>query len=841
MKLWKKLNDHLEAKGYAENDLNSLLKFIDALENPIEFSRVLNNFLLIIPSMISLVKLYTGFDLSLPLFEWQNICLELISDPTTEKILIGTNKSGKMPLKGCYDTNPVYVALWQRPGSSSDRQKYFLLIAHCLIAIAVLRNRMDAQELKGISEQKFDNFKRNIITALLAVRNLSIPENWCILESLPSELNVAPKNLLDILEKSSEDLAPLKVLLKYLLRIRKPPHRHEHEGGEPIEKRNQETEPPASITEISSNLDPEQEESTSEFNLLQLPLVGESKAKELESSGCSPSESFSGVEIVAPKMSKSGSKQIKSPTQRCLPKGRIKTQLAMLNQRLTSRWEVLSNHEVSVFLSAIEDLVEKKEEVTNLSDNITNGELAAILTTMFWFGQRLNKLKVIKIYHEVSKEKTAPGFVAKTELNGFWWTKPAVPLRKILPDVVQQEQAYPTVFNFALCTGISVEMIISAYIIDTHRRKSIYLFPKTQTTYDKRISDFLSVINSRYATRLTANRISDFLFEVISRQDGADITSAMFIIGRENFIGRTPSYYTSIAVTSLQDLYMEVCRGIMKQHFNESPRDNQSQIYGDLTVSRLVTDRTGHVGSPFRPTSSTVGNLVTELKESLKKSAHGEATVLKLMRVHNSMTRYTAFLVAFSTGFRAVRDPFLSAAEIDWNSGFAILRDKDNEDGYNSRMIWLPPVCLQQLKFFRKHQQNALYRFSILIPNIFLQPDRPRRDVPGHYMFYAKTDEDNNEYVAMTLGPKLIGTRLRSIYALPFNASRHYLRSCLLGKDCPVEVINAFMGHFERGEEPWGIFSGFSPITYRDTLKEYLVPLLKDDGWEALPGLNVQL
>lgn len=143
MKLWKKLNDHLEAKGHAENDLNSLLKFIDALEDPIELSRVINNFLQIIPNMNSLLQLYTGFDLSIPLFEWQNICLELIAGPTTVKMLVGTNKNGKMPLRGYYDTNPVYVALWQRPGSVSDRQKYFLLIAHCLIAIAVLRNRMD--------------------------------------------------------------------------------------------------------------------------------------------------------------------------------------------------------------------------------------------------------------------------------------------------------------------------------------------------------------------------------------------------------------------------------------------------------------------------------------------------------------------------------------------------------------------------------------------------------------------------------------------------------------------------------------------------------------------------
>lgn len=211
------------------------------------------------------------------------------------------------------------------------------------------------------------------------------------------------------------------------------------------------------------------------------------------------------------------------------------------------------------------------------------------------------------------------------------------------------------------------------------------------------------------------------------------------------------------------------------------------------------------------------------------------------MRLHNNVTRYTAFLIAFSTGFRAIRDPFLSAAEIDWQSGFAVLSDKDNEDGYNSRLIWLPPVCLQQLQLFREHQQNALYRLNILIPSIFSNPDRPRRDATVRYMFFVKEDEDGNEYEAITLGPKLLGKNLRSVYALPFNSSRHYLRSCLLERKCPVEVINAFMGHFERGEEPWGVYSGLSPLAYREALIETLVPLLNEDGWEALPGLKVQL
>lgn len=842
MTSWEAIIDWLDAKGYEKENIDAFLIFIDAIDNPIEFQRVLDNLLQIIPCLINIHDQYTGFDLNIPLSYWHHICLKLKSDSAMQRLLLATRKPGKMPLRGYYDTKPVYVAVWQRPGSLSCQHTYFQLLAHCLIAVTILRKRMIKQKKQGVAKQELDNY--NINDALLAVRNLTIPENLNILESL-SALNVSPKELLGILEKSDVGLVPLKVLLKYLLSIRRPPHRQEHSyphfPGLP-RKTHPPTDLPAFVTEISSNLDSEQEEGSPTFDLFQLPSVEESKAMEIEHVGCSPAEGCSGVEIVSQRMNKADSKLIKSPDQKGLQKRKIKNQLAMLNQRLTTRWEVLSIYEVSVFLTAIADLIDKKDRSVYLPDDTTYGELAALLTTMFWFGQRLDMIVKFRVYDQIpcNNIDTEPGFVI-TEQNGYWWAKPALPIRKKLPDDIQQEQAYPTVSNFALFSGIGLEKIICSYISKCHLDRSNRLFYKDVQVYEALVSSFISSVNSRHSTRLTANRISDYLFEVIASQDGADLTTAMFIIGKEHFLGRNPSYYTSMPVTKLQNNYATVCRYIRDQYFSEKPRDNQKHVDDVLVGGCCETNQNVHVGSPFRPTHETIANLVAELQASLEKSAQTDPDVSKLIQLHNSFTRYTVFMIAFSTGFRAIRDPFLSAAEIDWDSGFAVLSDKDNEDSYNSRLICLPPVCLQQLKFFREHQQNALYRFNILIPDIFSMPDRPRRDLPGRYMFFAEETENSGEYESLTLRPALVGRGLQSVYALPFNSSRHYLRSCLLERQCPIEVINAFMGHFERGEEPWGVFSGLSPFVYRDALMDKLIPLLKDDGWKAIPGLKVQL
>ena len=74
-------------------------------------------------------------------------------------------------------------------------------------------------------------------------------------------------------------------------------------------------------------------------------------------------------------------------------------------------------------------------------------------------------------------------------------------------------------------------------------------------------------------------------------------------------------------------------------------------------------------------------------------------------------------------------------------------------------------------------------------------------------------------------------------YRLPMNANRHFLRTNLIADNCPVEVVDAFLGHWEIGQEPWGRFSGLSPIVYREKLEEHLIPLLVKNKWSPEDGL----
>ncbi len=840
--IWPEIERRLAAEGYSSNALKSLQDFIDAFCPPIELRLVLDGFNQAVKFIKQLIPNYPTNSASLYINEWQDICGVILTNHAFDKLLSSTAKPGKMPLRKYYSTAPVYVALWTRPIQEELRPVYFNLIAHLLLTVRILRDRQLTRENQGLSDEHHNNYNSVIERALLDARNLTYGTSLHLLGEL-TQLPDAPALLFADLARFKE-LSNIQTLLKYLLAFRHPPHRQKNDDQTFADQKsrvNPSIDLPGESVVVVTNLDPDQTE-TIQATVMQLPGVDHTHAREMEKNGCSSDEERSRVEIISQRVRSASSKVARSGRQKAHNKRKIKTQLAMLNQRLTNRWEVLSLHEVSSFLTAVANIVNNKEQSKYLPEKTNPNEFAAVLTSMFWCSQRLENLTKFRLYmQQPGEQDKEPGFVCIAGKPPFWMIKPATPTRICLPDELQRSQAYPTEAYIFLDSGIGIEAVISLHVTQISQDHSKRLFQKRLETYQKAMRQFITKVNSHHGTRLTENRIADYLFNVIERQLGADLTTAMFLTGREQFLGRNPSYYTSSMTSNLQAIYQSVCSSVRDRHFAEQPREGQSRVVVACPPTDVDMHITTRIGSPFCPTRQTVQGLSVFLRESLLKASIASTSVMKLLRLHNSMTRYSAFMIAFGTGFRAVRDPFLSAAEIDWQSGFAVVSDKDNEDGYNARLIWIPPICLQQLQMFKEHQKNLLCRLSVLVPNLqTLLADRSMRSSVSS-MFYSMPGQQPYEYMVETLRPKLLVHNLSKVFALPLNSNRHYLRSTLLDQGCPIEVINAFMGHYERGEEPWGTFSGLSPLDYRDNLEQFLVPLLAEDGWVPMQGLGAEL
>ena len=207
-----------------------------------------------------------------------------------------------------------------------------------------------------------------------------------------------------------------------------------------------------------------------------------------------------------------------------------------------------------------------------------------------------------------------------------------------------------------------------------------------------------------------------------------------------------------------------------------------------------------------------------------------------LVKFHNRMAIYTSAMLGFATGYRAILDPFPKGSSLDRESGFLVINDKDYEDLYHSRIVWLPPDCIKQIDNYHAHlgaflDQIMLYDLDTF-HNIKSQIEGAST---GPTLFLLR---ENLGQIAVGKSRQEAIFRRNLEYELPANANRHYLRSSLLSLKCPPEVINAFLGHWERGCEPWGYYSALTPETYRENLKTLLLPLLERDGWEAVAGLG---
>jgi hypothetical protein len=60
------------------------------------------------------------------------------------------------------------------------------------------------------------------------------------------------------------------------------------------------------------------------------------------------------------------------------------------------------------------------------------------------------------------------------------------------------------------------------------------------------------------------------------------------------------------------------------------------------------------------------------------------------------------------------------------------------------------------------------------------------------------------------------------------------LRTYLIEEKCPEDIIDAFLGHWDRGREPWASYGVVDPWGYRQKLLQYLEPLLELLGFEPV-------
>lgn len=827
---WTNLAEILALKGHSPEDAFNLLELIDAPVELISFRKISGNLIRVL-TLLNISKQGVAEAISEKLHSipgWLAICEAIATDPHPFINKIPdfdkqpTTTPDKAPLNKLFRSNGLYVTLWYSAPSANLNDKFDLLLAQVFTAFLYLQ----------ILEEEGGIFESAKYEGLLSIRNLASPKYSKFLPGYPDKVVPLPAYL-NALKNMADNPCNqnLIVLIAYAT---------ENKDGVTRDRAIY-SRTAVEIPLPTINIDPEQLAGTVCTQLLQMPRLSLKEEQSLIDSGCTEGEARSEVELMTNSFPGKQAMAGRTPAQHLRRMRQQNMHIAKQNQRLAYRWDTLGLHDVSVCMAVLSEMLHGKISPTG---KLSALELVALIMTVFWTSSTLEKVCKLKLYTPADEHTaTAAGFVYRSDANCNWLMQPARPSSAQPLTAEQEQQAYTTMGILPLQTGLRIEEVIKMYV-EAERNHcenaKRLLFPRSGALYHKEMTAFIARINRRHNCRLTLGKLSDHMFDAIANYPGVDLIASMLITGRQHYLGMNPLHYSLLPSSLLQNTYRNVCIATAKQVARELDFNGILLPLQPVDEKKGFQDSDSYVGSRYCPKREVVQNLIRRLQENLELANQSSWGLDKILELHNNMALYTSLLFAFATGIRGIKDPLFTENQIDLKVGLAFLSDKDGADYYNSRIVWIPPVCVAQYTLYRRHLEHLNDRLIYLNRDLFerLQgySGKSAQNSSAPQLFFF-----DKQFSDTILRPAITHKMLGEIFSLPINANRHYVRSNLITRGCPAVTVNAFLGHWERGEEPSGRFSALSPLAYRQSLMEYLLPLLQEDGWKPMYGLGGKL
>lgn len=483
------------------------------------------------------------------------------------------------------------------------------------------------------------------------------------------------------------------------------------------------------------------------------------------------------------------------------------------NQQLPTQFSLLTAQEIGSLMYRLGKIIGSKDEPIKR-------RTATLLIMSFWLGKDLEDCRklVYKTTEPLDKNRENADLVYFEDLKS-WRIKAPVYKLKNRPSKEQVDQSIltsqylylPDMWNLNSCIKDGLD---SSNPSDTPFTKHNL---KTYVDVAKRI---LSEISTSIRTRVSLTKIRrELLYRLCIFSDPV---YAIYLTGQAHNAAMVPRHYTTANPKEIENAYCKVANQLLREIKELYYADDATKA-NPIQPSDIETNQ--YVGAPNCPSFEKAKTLIAECQNKLSDQSDFTVT-----RYHNRYTLYTALVISFTTGYRAVRSIGIEASMRDLGYNVATISDKDSEDKYHTRQVWLSKTLNAQLNNYQQHMQTLTANWKICYPHSAV-PSSPKNE---RLMFLKETQ---SESTLITFTPKIASRLLEQVdYHLPLNSNRRFLRSNLLERGCPTEIINAFMGHWRSGEEPHGSFSGFSTLAYIDKLKEHLAPILDDLGLKAIPS-----
>jgi len=360
----------------------------------------------------------------------------------------------------------------------------------------------------------------------------------------------------------------------------------------------------------------------------------------------------------------------------------------------------------------------------------------------------------------------------------------------------------------------------------------------------------LKDLNKSKDTRLSLNKVKAYLAHYLL-QKGYDHAIVSVLTNKPIHSVSALPYFNASQLelymcqnTFYDDLLDEL---ISSKHFQIPKEDLDSFL--KIPKAKYTDYWNKQTGTALAITESALKPIISSLKDDLDDAIKRRDLMQldSVVDLHNLFTDYLYLMLAASTGYRPVTEPFGRLQHIDTRTSKYFISDKENHQDSIGRFIYLPQTVTAQIIAFYDYLNvyvQAYGRLNYAVSQIFNDILMSKTGL----ITYLKYDQKDNTVYKEKINNTYLAKRLAPFISLPLNWSRHFIRSykitAYLSAYSPYQgdndnlfgydVIGAFMGHAdELGYSFLGKFSGLKSKELR-RLSYKLNDLLETCGFEVV-------
>lgn len=362
------------------------------------------------------------------------------------------------------------------------------------------------------------------------------------------------------------------------------------------------------------------------------------------------------------------------------------------------------------------------------------------------------------------------------------------------------------------------------------------LFYGEKEQYIKSINN---IIRKKSESGATYVALKKFIFQRILSKN-TDLVDPMMITDQRYGVPGSRLHYATKSKIDLNNLHTDTFNDFISEVAHEF--DLGSSVPTNWKINIEFLDE-GYVGAKITPKVETVKNLISGLKERIKQYKN-----IDWIDYHNVFTAYCILMLDFATGTRSVARKYFFKSDLDLLRKQILVWDKSAGDSLNSRIAYLPDICVEQLREYYKYRDYVIKKISgVVCSDYQLLSDKCNQN-PTSY-FKSKLRKHVEEYFGqffflsdtgkpLRIKRELIQEQIKGLYHLPLNTNRHYLRFFLMLNNIPGEIIDAYLGHSSNGEEPYGRYSFLTLDEVIVQVKPCIDNMFSRDGWSVIKGVS---